>query len=110
MTASVPPTARPASRQARTAEDEIEALWAMTRAERVAAMWRSELTRLQLSKWSSRAPHEVPLLGDEFAWIAMRTPEWAEAKDPLALEHARDGAHPLAGEITARPAHDREAA
>jgi hypothetical protein len=81
MTASVSPNARPASRQALSAAEEIEALWAMTRAERITAMWRSELTRLQLSKWSSRAPHEVPLLGDEFAWIAMRTPEWAEAND-----------------------------
>jgi len=81
MTASLAPNARPANRQAGSAAEEIEALWAMTRAERIAAMWRSELTRLQLSKWSSRAPHEVPLLGDEFAWIAMRTPEWAEAND-----------------------------
>jgi len=82
MTASLAPNARPANRQAGSAAEEIEALWAMTRAERIAAMWRSELTRLQLSKWSSRAPHEVPLLGDEFAWIAMRTPEWAEVNDP----------------------------
>ena len=29
----------------------------------------------QLCQWSSRAQHEVPLLGGEFAWIAMRTPE-----------------------------------
>jgi hypothetical protein len=58
---------------------EVGRLWAMTAAERVAAMWRGELTRYQLAKWTSRAPHEVPLLGNEFAWIAMRTPEWAEA-------------------------------
>jgi hypothetical protein len=25
--------------------------------------------------------HEVPLLGGEFAWIVMRTPEWADAVD-----------------------------
>jgi hypothetical protein len=81
MTALASPNARPHRRQARSAAEEIEALWAMSRAERVAAMWRSELTRRQLSKWSSRAPHEVPLLGDEFAWIAMRTPEWAESND-----------------------------
>jgi hypothetical protein len=50
----------------------------MTAAERVSAMWRGQLTRHQLSKWSSREPQEVPLLGGEFAWIVMRTPEWAE--------------------------------
>jgi hypothetical protein len=58
-----------------------QALWAMTAEERVAAMWRSQLTLQQLARWSSRAPHEVPLLGGEFAWIAMRTPDWAEAVD-----------------------------
>jgi hypothetical protein len=66
-------------------EREREALWAMTPAQRVAAMWRSELTLQQLAHWSSHAPREVPLLGDEFAWIAMRTPEWTEA----AKQHQR---------------------
>jgi hypothetical protein len=51
----------------------------MTRAERVAAMWSAQLTLQELARWSSHAPHEVPLLGGEFAWIAMRTPEWIEA-------------------------------
>jgi hypothetical protein len=41
------------------------------------AMWRSELTLRQLCQWSSRAQHEVPMLAGEFAWIVMRTPEWA---------------------------------
>lgn len=66
--------------------DELQELWAMTAAQRVAAMWRGELTLRQLSKWSSRAPAEVPLLGSEFAWIAMRMPEWAEPS-----QHARVG-------------------
>jgi hypothetical protein len=57
--------------------DEYRALWTMTRDERIAAMWRGELTTRQLCQWSSRAQHEVPLLGGEFAWIVMRTPEWA---------------------------------
>ena len=65
------------------AEDSA-ALWAMSPSERVAAMWRGDLTLYQLSRWTSRAQHEVPLLGGEFAWIVMRTPEWAEAADDLA--------------------------
>jgi hypothetical protein len=64
-----------------TRERQLDALWAMTFAERVDAMWRGELTLSQLTSWSSRAQHEVPLLGGEFAYIAMRTPEWAEAAD-----------------------------
>lgn len=59
------------------------ALWAMTRDERIAAMWRGDLTTRQLCQWCSRAQHEVPLLGGEFAWIVMRTPEWAEASNEL---------------------------
>jgi len=38
----------------------------------------------QLTRWSSRAQHEVPLLGGEFAWIVMRTSDWAEAADDLS--------------------------
>ena len=57
-------------------------LWAMTPAQRQAAMWRCELCFAQLQEWTARAPHEVPLLGGELAWIAMHTPEWAEADDP----------------------------
>lgn len=60
---------------------QLESLWAMSADERVAAMWRGDLTLFQLTCWSSRAQHEVPLLGGEFAYIVMRTPEWAEAHD-----------------------------
>jgi hypothetical protein len=53
----------------------------MTAAQREAAMWRGELTFLQLREWYARTPHEVPLIGGELPWIAMLTPEWAEADD-----------------------------
>lgn len=61
--------------------EEISALWTMTAAERVEAMWNGRLTLSQLCAWSSRRPNEVPLLGDEFAWIVMRAPEWVEPAD-----------------------------
>jgi hypothetical protein len=88
-TATIPSTPAPFRRERRgghsSAEQEYQALWAMSRSERIEAMWRSKLTMRQLSKWSSRAPHEVPLLGGEFAWIAMHTPEWAEAADTTGV-------------------------
>jgi hypothetical protein len=59
---------------------EIPELWQMSRAARVTAMWRGELSLAQLHIWSSRRPSEVPLLAGEFAWIIMRTPDWAEAR------------------------------
>ena len=85
-------TTQPANRTAlalniplgETREQQLDALWAMTPAERIGAMWRGDLTLYQLARWSSRAQHEVPLLGGEFAWIVMRTPEWAEAADHLS--------------------------
>lgn len=61
--------------------DERTVLWAMTPAERVEAMCAGELALVQLCKWTSRRPLEVPLLGGEFSWIVMKTPEWAEAGD-----------------------------
>jgi hypothetical protein len=66
--------------------DAFRALWAMTRDERIAAMWRGELSLRQLCQWSSRSQHEVPLLGGEFAWIVMRTPDWAEASNKLGAD------------------------
>jgi hypothetical protein len=81
-------TTQPANRTAlalniplgETREQQLDALWAMTPAERIGAMWRGDLTLYQLARWSSRAQHEVPLLGGEFAWIVMRTPEWDEPR------------------------------
>jgi hypothetical protein len=67
--------------------DAHRALWAMTRDEPIAAMWQGELTTRQLCQRSSRAQHEVPLLGGEFAGIVMRTPEWAEASNEHGADH-----------------------
>jgi len=61
------------------ADDE---LWKMSAEERVAAMWRGELTWGQLFEWARVAKHEVPLIDGEFAFIAAYTPEVAEAKKP----------------------------
>ena len=51
-------------------------LWRMTAAERVAAMWRGELSLAECLAWSGRRPQEVPLIGNEFAYIVMRMPDW----------------------------------
>src|SRR5436853_7423435 len=68
-------------------DEQSEALWSMTREERVQAMWRGELSHFQLCEWSARAPHEVPRLATdltpageagEVAWIVVGTPGWCE--------------------------------
>jgi hypothetical protein len=58
------------------------ALWAMSPAEREAAMRRGELTGAQLLEWARRAPHEVPTIDGEWAFIAASTPEIADAAVP----------------------------
>lgn len=57
-------------------EQRFAHLWRMTRPERVAAMWRGDLSLAECLAWSRRRPDEVPLIGKEFAYIVMRTPDW----------------------------------
>jgi hypothetical protein len=66
--------------------DADRALWAMTRDERIAAMWRGELTTGQLCQWSSRAQHEVPLLAGELD---------RDAHTRLGRDHHEAGADPV---------------
>jgi hypothetical protein len=67
------------------------ALWARTAEERVAAMWRRELSPLQLTEWSRRAPREVPLVNGEFAYIVMTLVDWIEASDQPRCPHTGQG-------------------
>lgn len=55
-----------------------EALWNMSPEERVAAMRRGELAWWQLCEWANGARDEVPLINDEFEFIAAFTPEVAD--------------------------------
>ena len=64
----------------RDSAEDSAALWAMTPAERIEAMWAGRLTLSQLTEWSGRRPDEVPRLGGELAYIVMRTPEWDEPR------------------------------
>ena len=36
-------------------QHQLDALWAMSPADRIAAMWRGDLTLFQLTSWSSRS-------------------------------------------------------
>ncbi len=67
-------TATARARDAR--EQRFARLWRMSPEERVTAMWRGELSLPECLAWSARHPEEVPLIGGEFAYIAMRTPDW----------------------------------
>jgi hypothetical protein len=82
---------------ARRRDEQLTALWEMTPDERVAAMWRRELSLVQLLAWSAQRPDEVPRIATdltapsdrgEFAWIVMTTPEWAEAAEAATPEAA----------------------
>jgi hypothetical protein len=60
-------------------EARIRALWTMTPAQRVAAMYRGELTFPQLCAWAAMRPEEVPLLDGEFWSIAIHSTDSADA-------------------------------
>ena len=72
-----------ATRPARDAdfEEQKRRLWALTRAERIEAMRAGRLSLRLCLHWASLAPHEVPILNDEFEFIAHLTPEAADATD-----------------------------
>ena len=54
-------------------------LWTMSAKERAAAMYAGELTTSQCLEWARRPPEEVPRIGREFWFIAIHSPEVAEA-------------------------------
>ena len=62
--------------------EQRRALWAVSPAEREAAMWRGELTNAQLWEWARRRPEEIPQINGEWAFIALQTPEIAELTQP----------------------------
>jgi hypothetical protein len=61
--------------------ERLERMWRMSADERRAAAYRGELSLGEMLKWASRHPREVPLLNGEFFFIAVLTPEVAEADD-----------------------------
>ena len=60
-----------------------ERLWLMTAAQRTAAFYRGELSLGDCLAWAQRCPEEPPRAADgEYLFIAVRTPEWADADQP----------------------------
>ena len=62
----------------RARDGRLRTLWQMTVPQRIAAMRRGELTLEQCSAWAARYPEQVPLLGGEFEYLALFTPELCE--------------------------------
>lgn len=77
--AYLPPTPRRFSDL--TLEEELAHVRALTPRQRVTAMYRGELTIVQLCKWAAIAPDEVALVNDEFIFIAAFLPEVADAHE-----------------------------
>jgi hypothetical protein len=58
---------------------------ALTADQRVAAMCAGRLTYGQLCWWASRWPHEVPLINNEFAFIAIFEAEAVESSPVIQV-------------------------
>src|SRR3954462_59545 len=69
-----------------TRAEQREALWRMSPAERVAAMYGGDLTLYQCLAWAARYLEEVPTLNGEWWFIAIRTPDIADLDDATADE------------------------
>ena len=54
-------------------EDRLDRMWRMSADERCAAARRGELSLGEMLKWASRCPHEVPIVNDEFFFIAAQS-------------------------------------
>ncbi len=80
--------------------ERIDAMWAMSREERVAAAQRGEFTLGEMLRWAARRPHEVPIVDGEFFFITALSADRADKEDaaPEAItgEQFWSGAlHPL---------------
>jgi len=64
-----------------TRADPREALWRMSPPERVAAMYRGDLTLSQCLAWAARHPEEVFTLNGEWWFIAIRISDIADLDD-----------------------------
>ena len=62
-------------------EEAKRRLWAMSTNERRAAMYARRLSLRLCLHWASRRPQEVPLLNGEWEFIAVSTPEVADADE-----------------------------
>lgn len=61
-------------------EEQKARLWAMTPDERVRAMRAGKLSLRLCLHWASRAPHEVPLVDGEWAFVAAHLVDVAERR------------------------------
>ena len=63
-----------------TRAEQRQALWRMAPAERIAAMYCGDLTLHQCLARAARHPEQVPTLNGEWWFIAIRTPDVADAQ------------------------------
>lgn len=59
--------------------DQFELVDGLTARQRVTAMYRGELSYVQLSRWAATHPDEVALVNDEFVFITAGLPDVAES-------------------------------
>ena len=78
------PTRKPIPHTASLREDpdRLERMWAMSRADRLAAAQRGEFTLGEMLRWASRRPNEVPIIDGDFFFISAYLADGVETADP----------------------------
>jgi hypothetical protein len=71
---------RPASLA--TSPERLARMWALTPAERLEEARQGRLSLAEMLRWASRAPHEVPLVNNEFFFITALLADVADADEP----------------------------
>jgi len=53
-----------------TTDERLARMWALTPSQRLEEARQGRLTLAEMLRWASRAPHEVPLVNNEFFFIS----------------------------------------
>jgi hypothetical protein len=72
-------------------EERKRRFWALTPDQRVQAMRAGQLPLRLCLHWANHAPHEVPILNGEWEFIAVHTPEIADAHDTRIVRNGHGG-------------------
>jgi hypothetical protein len=59
-------------------------LWSVQLPDRIQAMYAGRLSLAQLTHWSSLRPDQIPRIAGEFAYLAIREPDWCEPTHPAS--------------------------
>ena len=71
-----------------TTDERLARMWALTPAQRLEEARQGRLTLAEMLRWASRAPHEVPLVNNEFFFITALLADADDTTAPTGAERS----------------------